>query len=68
MAEPILVTGGTGMLGPDGGCPAGRERGLGRALRQGGNLVPEHATGVITFEDYLAAHLEPAGLSCRGKY
>ncbi|WAL66096.1 NAD(P)H-binding protein [Amycolatopsis cynarae] len=39
---------------------------LGRALRQGGNLAPEHADGVITFEDYLAAHPEPAGMSYRG--
>jgi uncharacterized protein YbjT (DUF2867 family) len=38
---------------------------IGRELRAGGNLVPEHADGVITFEDYLAAHPEPAVLSYR---
>jgi uncharacterized protein YbjT (DUF2867 family) len=40
---------------------------LGRALRQGGNLAPDHADGKITFDDYLAAHPEPATLSYRGR-
>lgn len=39
---------------------------IGRALRAGGNLVPQHADGVITFEEFLTAHPHPSVLSYRG--
>jgi uncharacterized protein YbjT (DUF2867 family) len=37
-----------------------------RAYRDGGHLAPEHATGTITFADYLAAHPNPRAGSYRG--
>ncbi|HEY8372059.1 MAG TPA: SDR family oxidoreductase [Pseudonocardiaceae bacterium] len=36
-----------------------------RGYRQGGHLAPEHADGRITFEQYLAAHPEPATTAYR---
>jgi uncharacterized protein YbjT (DUF2867 family) len=36
-----------------------------RALRQGRNLAAEHPFGKITFEQYLAEHPDPRGLSYR---
>lgn len=36
-----------------------------RGYRRGGHLAPEHATGRITFEEYLAAHPDPAARSYR---
>lgn len=38
-----------------------------RAYREGGNLAPEHADGTTTFEEYLAAHPDPAKPGYRGK-
>jgi uncharacterized protein YbjT (DUF2867 family) len=38
-----------------------------RSYRRGGHLTPEHATGEITFEQYLAEHPDPRGVSYRGK-
>lgn len=36
------------------------------AYRRGGHLAPDHATGHITFERYLATHPDPRRLSYRG--
>jgi uncharacterized protein YbjT (DUF2867 family) len=30
-----------------------------RQFRAGGHLTPEHATGIVTYDEYLAAHLAP---------
>ncbi|WP_158848761.1 SDR family oxidoreductase [Saccharothrix deserti] len=38
-----------------------------RAYRDGGHLAPDHASGTVTFEDYLAAHPDPSAVSYRGK-
>jgi uncharacterized protein YbjT (DUF2867 family) len=38
-----------------------------RAYREGGHLSPDHATGRRTFEQYLAEHRDPTGLSYRGR-
>lgn len=38
-----------------------------RAYRGGGHLAPEHATGTITFADYLAAHPDPRAGSYRAR-
>ncbi|WP_330233088.1 NAD(P)H-binding protein [Nocardia sp. NBC_00508] len=38
-----------------------------RAFRQGGNLALEHADGRVTFEEYLAAHVDARSLSYRGQ-
>jgi uncharacterized protein YbjT (DUF2867 family) len=38
-----------------------------RAFRDGGLLTPDHPTGTVTFEEYLAAHPAPRRLSYRGR-
>jgi uncharacterized protein YbjT (DUF2867 family) len=37
--------------------------GAARAFREGANLAPDHAVGIRTWEDFLAARTSPSGLS-----